>query len=85
MQKFEEGELQDTAVDGDKGNSRGCPIRSEGRYVASFNPWPRDEQREARDITGVQKRKPYTHRSRWDQYGESRRRATVSKKRRDKG
>ena len=64
MQKFEEGELQDAAVDGDKGNRRGCPIRSEGKYVASFNPWPRDEQREARDITGtgVQKRKPYTHR-----------------------
>ena len=33
MQKFEEGELQDAAVDGDKGNGRGCPIRSEGRYV----------------------------------------------------
>ena len=49
-------------------------IRSEGKYVATFNPWPRDEQREARDITGVQKRKPFTHRrqgSRWDQYGES--------------
>ena len=74
MQKFEEGELQDAAADGDKGNDQGYPIRSEGGYATSSNPWPRDEQREARDITGVQKRKPYTHRrqgNRWDQYGES--------------
>ena len=74
MQKFEEGELQDTAADGDERNDRGYPIRSEGKYVASSNPWPRDEQKEARDIAGVQKRKPYTHRrqgNRWDQYGES--------------
>ena len=77
MQKFEEGELQEAATDGDQGHDRGYITRSEGKYAASFNPWPRDEQREARDITvitGVQKRKPYTHRrqgNRWDQYGES--------------
>ena len=79
MQKFEEGELRETAADGDQGHDRGCITpreftRSAGKYAASFNPWPRDEQREARDITGVQKRKPYTHRrqgNRWDQYGES--------------
>ena len=74
MQKFEEDELQDTTADGDAWKEQEYPIRSEGRYVASSNPWPRDEQKEARDITGVQKRKPYTHRrqgNRWDQYGES--------------
>ena len=74
MQKFEEGELQDAAADGDKGNDERYPIRSEGSYATSSNPWPREEQKEARDITGVQKRKPYTHRrkgNRWDQYGES--------------
>ena len=64
MQKFEEGELQEAAVDFDQGQDRGYPTRSEGKYAASFNPWPRDEQREARDIAGVQKRKPYTHRTR---------------------
>ena len=75
MQKFEEREreLQNTQVD-DERKDRVYPIRSEGKYVASTNPWPRDEQKEARDIAGVQKRKPYTHRrqgNRWDQYGES--------------
>ena len=74
MQKFEEGELQEPAADGDQGHDRGYVTRSEGKYAASFNPWPRDEHREARDITGVQKRKPHTHQrqgNRWDQYGES--------------
>ena len=75
MQKFEEREreLQDTQAD-DEHKDRVYPIRSEGKYVASTNPWPRDDQKEARDIAGVQKRKPYTHRrqgNRWDQYGES--------------
>ena len=74
MQKFEEDELQDTAADGDGRKDLGYPIRSEGKYVASSNPRPRDEQKETRDIAGVQRRKPYTHRrqgNRWDQYGES--------------
>ena len=73
MQKFEESESQDTQAD-DERKDRVYPIRSGGKYVASTNPWPRDEQKEARDIAGVQKRKPYTHRrqgNRWDQYGES--------------
>ena len=74
MQKFEEGELQEAAADGDQGHDRGYITRSEGKYAATFNPWPRDEQNETRDITGVQKRKPYVPRrqgNRWDQYGES--------------
>ena len=74
MQKFEEDELQDTVADGDERNDLRYPIQSEGKYAATSNPWPRDEQKEARDIAGVQKRKPYTHRrqgNRWDQYGES--------------
>ena len=74
MQKFEEGESQNAPADVDERNDRMYPFRSEGQYVAPSNPWPRDEQKEARDIAGVQKRKPYTHRrqgNRWDQYGES--------------
>ena len=73
MQKFEESESQHTQAD-DERKDRVYPIRSEGKYVASTNPWLRDEQKEARDVAGVQKRKPYTHRrqgNRWDQYGES--------------
>ena len=73
MPKFE-GESHDTPAEVEERNDRRYPIRSEGQYVASSNPWPRDEQKEARDIAGVQKRKPYTHRrqgNRWDQYGES--------------
>ena len=74
MQKFEDDELQDTAVDGDGQNKQGYPIRAEGKYVATSTPWPRDEVREARDIAGVLRRKPCPHRkqgNRWDQYGES--------------
>ena len=73
MQKFEESEPQEPQAE-DERRDWVYPIRSEGEYVASTNPWPRDEQKEARDITGVQKGKPYSHRrqgNRWDQYGES--------------
>ena len=73
MQKFEDSESPELQVN-DERQDRVYPIRSEGKYVATTNPWPRDEQREARDIAGVQKRKPCTHRrqgNRWDQYGES--------------
>ena len=55
MQKFEEGESQDTPADVEERNDRMYPIRSEGQYVAPSNPWPRDEQKEARDIAGLQK------------------------------
>ena len=74
MQKFEENKSQDIPADDDEGRDWVCPIRSERKYVASTNPWPRDEQKEARHIAGAQKRKPYTHRrqgNQWDQYGES--------------
>ena len=50
MQKFEEGELQDTAADVDERNDQGYPIRSEGKDVAPTSPWPRDEQKEARTL-----------------------------------
>ena len=72
MQEFEENNQEILAGEGHR--DRIHPIRSEGKFAASTNPWPRDEQKEARDIAGVQKRKPYPHRrqgNRWDQYGES--------------
>ena len=50
------------------------PVRTEGKYSVPTNPWPRDPEKEERDVAGVQKRKPYVHRrqgNRWDQYGES--------------
>ena len=49
------------------------PVRAEGDYIVSTNPWPRDPEKEERDTTGVQKRKPVYRRqgNRWDQYGES--------------
>ena len=73
MQKFEEDDPKELRV-AEEHRHRPYPIRSEGRYVAPTNPWPRDLDKEARDIAGVQKRKPYTQRrqgNRWDQYGES--------------
>ena len=73
MQKSEEDRSREPQAD-DEHPDRSYPIRSEGRYAVPTNPWPRDLQKEARDIAGVQKRKPYTHRrqgNRWDQYGES--------------
>ena len=53
---------------------QGYPIRASGIYAIVQNPWPRDGEKEARDIAGATKRKPYPHRrqgDRWDQYGES--------------
>ena len=51
------------------------PVRSEGKHSSPTNPWPRDPEAEARDMAGVQKRKPTYKRqgpgNRWDQYGES--------------
>ena len=51
------------------------PVRAEARYSSPTNPWPRDPEAEARDMAGVQKRKPTYKRqgpsNRWDQYGES--------------
>ena len=50
-------------------------VRTQGVYTAPTNPWPRDPEKEERDITGVQERKPVYRRqgpsNRWDQYGES--------------
>ena len=73
MQKFEESDSREPQA-ADEPRDRLYPIRSEGRYAVPSNPWPRDPQKETRNIAGVQKRKPYTHRrqgNRWDQYGES--------------
>ena len=73
MQEFEENDSRELRI-AEEHRDRPYPVRSEGRYVAPTNPWPRDLDKEARDIAGVQKRKPYTHRrqgNRWDQYGES--------------
>ena len=59
---------------GDGQRERSYPIRATGIYAAVKTPWPRDEEKEARDIAGATKRKPYPSRrqgNRWDQYGES--------------
>ena len=74
MQKFKDDELQDMVDDGDDQRRRDYPIRATGIYATVQTPWPRDEEKEARDIAGATKRKPYPHRRqghRWDQYGES--------------
>ena len=73
MQKFEESNSRESQV-ADEHRDRQYPIRSEGTYVVPTSPWPRDSEKEARDIAGVQKRKTYTHRrqgNRSDEYGES--------------
>ena len=57
MQQFEADEpmeLQTTGVQRDML----YPVRAEGDYAVSTNPWPRDPEKEERDVTGVQKRKP---------------------------
>ena len=57
MQKFEENDpMEPQATDAHQDVS--YPVRTEGRYVVPTNPWPRDPEKEARDIAGVQKRKP---------------------------
>ena len=74
MQKFKNDELQEMLDDGDEPRRQGYPIRASGIYATVHNPWPRDAEKEARDIAGATKRKPYPHRrqgNRWDQYGES--------------
>ena len=73
MQKFKDDELQDMLDDGDEPRRQGYPIRATGIYATVQTPWPRDGEKEARDIAAT-KRKPYPHRkqgNRWDQYGES--------------
>ena len=49
------------------------PVRAEGDYIVPMIPWPRNPEKEERDVAGVQKRKPVYRRqgNRWDQYGES--------------
>ena len=41
MQKFEEDDSKELRVDEEQ-RDRPYPVRSEGRYVAPTNPWPRD-------------------------------------------
>ena len=50
------------------------PTRSHGKFANTFNPWPRQEELEAKDVMEIQKRTPGNPRrqgNRWDQYGES--------------
>ena len=61
MQKFEESNARGSQ-NADEQRDRPYPVRSEGRYGTPTNPWPRDPEKESRDMTSVQKRKPYTHR-----------------------
>ena len=71
MQKFEGDEPMNPQV-ADAHQSVSYPVRSEGKYVTPTNPWPRDQEKETRDMTSVQKRKPHVPRgNRWDQYGEA--------------
>ena len=51
-----------------------APTRSHGEFANTFNPWPRKEDLEAKDVMEIQKRTPGNARrqgNRWDQYGES--------------
>ena len=67
LTKFEEN-AKETATGGEP------PTRSEGEYAATDNPWPRDGEKEKRDVAELHKRKPCPTRregNRWDQYGES--------------
>ena len=71
LQRFEAADLTDPQDNGAR--SVRCPVRSEGKYAVTENPWPRNEDQEARDFVNVQKRKMFTPRgpsNRWDQYGE---------------
>ena len=68
MQKFKDDELQDMGDDGDEQGRQGYPIRATGIHATVQTPWPRDEEKEARDIAGATNRKPYSHRrqgNRW--------------------
>ena len=61
MQKFEENDpMESQATDAHRQVS--YPVKSEGKYVVPTNPWPRNSEKEARDVAGVQMRKPYVHR-----------------------
>ena len=74
MQQFEDDESQKLPDDGGEPRRQEFPIRASGIYSTVDNPWPRDAEKETRDIAGAAKRKPYPHRrqgNRWDQYGES--------------
>ena len=56
MQQFEADdpmELQTAGVQRDML----YPVRSEGDHTVLVNPWPRDPEKEERDVAGVQKRK----------------------------
>ena len=74
MQQFEAEDPMDLQTTGVQRDML-FPVRTEGKYTAPASPWPRDPEREERDTTGVQKRKPVYRRqgpsNRWDQYGES--------------
>ena len=74
MQKFKDDELQGMLDDGDEPRRQSYPIRASGIYATVQKPWPRNGEKEARDIAGATKRKLYPHRrqgNRWDKYGES--------------
>ena len=74
MQQFEDDESQELPDDGGEPRRQEFPIRASGVYATVDNPWPRNAEKETRDIAGAAKRKPYPHRrqgNRWDQYGES--------------
>ena len=60
MQKFEVENTKDVMDQSTAEKQRGImfPVRSEGEYSSPTNPWPRDPEAEARDMVGVQKRKP---------------------------
>ena len=63
MQKFEDTDPQEPLADEER-RDQVYPIRSSGSYATPTNPWPRDEQKEARDITGVQAKAVYSSKTR---------------------
>ena len=61
MQQFEADDPMDTLTTEVQRDVR-YPVRAQGDYSVPTNPWPRDPEKEKRDVAGVQKRKPYVHR-----------------------
>ena len=57
MQQFEADDPMDLQTTGVQRDML-YPVRTEGVYAVPTNPWPRDPEKEERDTTGAQKRKP---------------------------
>ena len=59
MQSFESDDQQKMQVEEEKSRNQEYPVRASGKYTPVENPWPRNAEKEERDIAGATKRKPY--------------------------